>query len=158
MWIIAKYKSAEYNIFQDYLQKSLTGVVFYRPCYIKNNKQLSILGTYCFIKHETFSQTKILQNLRFAKGLNYFLSGCHFYQKQIVDFINYLKSNEQQDQIIDPSLFYQYLNTKGVFLSGPLKDLFFNVLQNNKKSLTVSIEGYLAPIIVDKRKVAINFL
>jgi hypothetical protein len=90
--------------------------------------------------------------------LNYFLSGCHFYQEQIVDFINCLKSNEQQDQIINPSLFYQYLNTKGVFLSGPLKDLFFNVLENNKKSLTVSIEGYLAPIIVDKRKVAINFL
>jgi hypothetical protein len=158
MWIIAKYKSTEYNIFQDHLQKSLSDVAFYRPCYIKNNKQLSILGTYCFVKHEAFIQNKTLQNLKFTKGLNYFLSGCHFYQEQIVDFINYLKSNERQDQIIDPSLFYQYLNTKGVFLSGPFKDLFFNVLESNKKSLTVSVEGYLAPIIVDKRKVAINFL
>ena len=60
MWIIAKYKSAEYNIFQDYLQKLLSDVIFYRPCYIKNNKQLSILGTYCFVKHEAFIQNKTL--------------------------------------------------------------------------------------------------
>jgi hypothetical protein len=158
MWIIAKYKSGEFNVFQDCLRTSLSGVVFYRPCYIKNNKLISILGTYCFVKHEAFTQNKILQNLKFTKGLNYFLSGCHFYQKQIVNFINYLKLNEQQDQIINSSLFYKYLNSKGVFLSGPLKDLIFNVLEDNKKSLTVSIEGYLAPIIVDKRKVAINFL
>ncbi len=158
MWVIANYKPKEFLIFKNKIQNSLNNVQFYRPCYKKNNVIKALLGNYCFIKHENFENQQFLKTLQYAKGLNYFLTNYKESQNDILDFIDFLKKNEQEPEIISLDFFINFLKKKGQFLSGIFKDLTFDLIRQDKKTLTVSIEGYSAHIIVDKRKAAINFL
>ena len=158
MWVVAKYKSNEYEVFRKNLTETNPNIETYRPGYLKNKKILPLLGTYCFVYDQSFSDMTVLARLKYTKGLNYFLHGCQSHQKSIEEFISFLQSKENKQGLLDPSFFYDYLTKQGTFLSGPLKNMVFDILAQNKKTLTVSIEGSAKSITIHKDKVAVNFL
>ena len=61
----------------------------------KNNKLIKIeefiLGDYIFCYHEKFKKTSSINEVRFLKGLDYFLSGYNQNQTEIIKFIDYKK-------------------------------------------------------------------
>ena len=158
MWAVAKYKSNEYEIFRKNLAETNPNIETYRPTYLKNKKFFPLLGTYCFVYEQSFNDMTVLARLKYTKGLNYFLHGCQSHQKSIEEFISFLQSKENKQGLLDPSFFYDYLTKQGTFLSGPLKNMVFDILAQNKKTLTVSIEGSARSITIHKDKVAVNFL
>ena len=89
MWIVAKIKSKEIDIFKDNLVKKFGKETrFYCPK-ISYDKQFKnkikkfdryILENYIFCFHEKFSKTHIINEIQFTKGLQYFLRG--FIQNQ----------------------------------------------------------------------------
>ena len=158
MWVIAKYKSNKYEFFRKKIAETNPNIETYRPSYLKNKKIFPLLGTYCFVYSQSFSNMTALVRLKYTKGLNYFLHGCQSQQKSIEEFISFLQSKENKQGLLDPSFFYDYLTKQGTFLSGPLKNMVFDILAQNKKTLTVSIEGLARSITIHKNKVAVNFL
>jgi hypothetical protein len=158
MWVVANYKPKEFLVFKNKIQNSLNNVLFYRPCYQRNKVIKPLLGNYCFIKHSDFENHQFLKTLQYTKGLNYFLTNYKESQDEIINFISFLKKNEQEPETINLDFFFNFLKTKGVFLSGIFKDLTFDFIRQNKKTLTVSIEDCLTPITINKHKVSVNFL
>lgn len=158
MWVIAKYKSHEFDLFTNSVRSVLPNASIYRPCFAKDHKKLPLLGTYCFVNHSDLNDETNLFKLKYKRGVNYFLNNCNMYQASITNFIQYLQSYEDSRGLLQPKFFFQYLSKRGVFLDGPLKSLIFNVLHEQKKVFTISIEGSTTPIVINKEKVAINFL
>ena len=158
MWIVAKYKLNEYESFCKNLAETNPEIETYRPSYLNNKKIFPLLGTYCFVYDQSFSNITALIRLKYTKGLNYFLHGCQSHQKSLEEFISFLQSKENKQGLLDRSFFYDYLTKQGTFISGPLKNMVFDILDQNKKTLTVSIEGSARSITINKDKVAVNFL
>ena len=158
MWVVAKYKSNDYEFFCKNLKKNNPDIETYRPSYLEYKKIFPLLGKYCFVYDQSFGDMTVLARLKYTKGLNYFLHGCQSHQKSIEEFISFLQSKENKQGLLDPTFFYDYLTKQGTFLSGPLKNMVFDILAQNKKTLTVSIEGSARSITIHKDKVAVNFL
>ena len=79
MWIVAKYNNGQSQTLKENLSKILgSEIEFYQPKIMielrKKKFFKNILGNYVFCKHSRFSEDKILNNLKFIKGLSYFLS------------------------------------------------------------------------------------
>ena len=84
---------------------------------------------------------------RYTKGLKYFLNGCKNSQKEIVDFINFCKKNQNHRGHLTQS-FFQHINLKKAqFINGPLANIVFEIVSNQKKYLNV---------ILGKRKIKIE--
>ena len=158
MWAIAKYKSHEFQNFYQSLSETLTNVEIFRPVYLKDKLKTPLLGTYCFIHHPEFQDEHIIHQLKYKKGVNYFLKNYKIQQSDIKSFIHYLKQYQDDQGYIQPKFFYQYLVKQGTFLEGPFKSLIFNILEENKKTLKVSIEGSNLAFNINKETTKINFL
>ena len=158
MWAIAKYKSHEFSNFCQSLSETLTDIEIFRPVYLKDKLKTPLLGTYCFIQHPEFQDENIIFQLKYKKGVNYFLKNHKIQQPDIVSFIHYLKQHQDDQGYIQPKFFYQYLFKQGTFLEGPFKSLIFNILEENKKTLKVSIEGSNLAFNINKETTKINFL
>ena len=96
MWVIAKYDKNKVNLFIDSLKKELNeDVVIYNPVikfenYCKKKvveKKINILDDYMFCFSKEFADSSILNNLKYTKGLKYFLNGVQESQIEIEDFI-----------------------------------------------------------------------
>ena len=148
MWIVAKIKNNNAEIFKkEFLKKfSDKKVVFYEPKFIcttyfkgkKILKKKSLLENYMFCKHETFKKIN-LNSLKFTKGLSFFLDGCVYSQESINNFINNCRSHEDNSGFIQNSFFKIIVDTKGKFISGPFKNLVFNIIKKNNNNLKISI-------------------
>ena len=53
-----------------------------------------------------------------------------------------------------------FLKTKGQFTSGPFKNIFFEVLEQNDKEIKVLLDNYKHPIVINKDQstVGIDFI
>ena len=74
MWIVAKYNNGQSQTLKENLSKILgSEIEFYQPKIMielrKKKFFKNILGNYIFCKHSRFSEDKILNNLKFIKGL-----------------------------------------------------------------------------------------
>ena len=114
MWIVAKIKNSELDIFKRELTKKLnTKPLFYNPrIQVEKNEKnkirkysKSILENYIFCFDESFKNTKIVHQLKFVKGLNFFLNGYNLNQKEIINFINYCQSFENNEGFIKALFF-----------------------------------------------------
>jgi len=159
MWIVAKIKSSELNIFKNELRKKFNDdVKFYSPKIqlkkiIKNkikeyNK--SLLENYIFCFHEGFKNIKNTQELKFIKGLNFFLDGYELNQKQISAFINYCKNYEDSSGFIKSSFFKKIISNKAKFVSGPFTNMFFHIIEKQKNKLKI-IVGNIVTIVPDNK-------
>jgi len=78
-----------------------------------------------------------LNNLKFCRGLNYFLSGFKQSQTEIENFINKCKSFEDKYGYLSNSFFLQKVNQTCKFSSGPFTNKIFKIIALNKNKIDV---------------------
>ena len=148
MWIVGKIKAKEVNVFKKALiEKINDNIKFYYPVILYKRHfrgktihyQKPIIENYIFCFHPKFSDNKIINNLKFLKGLNYFLNGYLFEQKSINHFINHCKTYENNNGYLLPSFFAKIIKKKGQFVSGPFKNFIFEKIERKKNNLKIQI-------------------
>jgi len=144
MWIVAKIKSQEQRVFKQELKKEMgENIIYYEPKVLFINKNINfiknILGNYVFCFHEKFKDKAYLNRYKFIKGLKYFLSGYKNSQEDILKFINLCKSNEDEKGFLNANFFKSIVDKKAKFLNGPLANIVFEILENNKNNLIIKI-------------------
>ena len=147
MWVIAKYKKKELNIFLTEFKKKIKHETkVYQPkiqIYSKSKNVLlkSILGNYIFLWNESFKNTNILESLKFTKGIEYFLKKPENHQNQIIEFIDNCKNHEDTKGLLKPSFFMSSINDKAKFLTGPFANFAFKVIEKKENFLCVFVGG-----------------
>ena len=157
MWIVAKIKSEELRLFKNQLSDQTSGEArYYEPkiTFFKNNVNTvkNILGNYIFCFHEKFKDYSFVNKFKYIRGLKYFLKDYKNSQKNILNFINFCKSNEDKSGFLNAGFFKKVINNKGKFLNGPLANMVFEILENNKNNLTINI-GHRTIKLKDKFKI-----
>ncbi|MAR85108.1 MAG: hypothetical protein CL869_02795 [Cytophagia bacterium] len=157
MWLVAKIKPNQIEIFKKSLSEKLNKKVkyYYPRIVIKNNyknkkheKFCNLLGSYIFCFSDEFKEKKTVY-LKYLKGLDYFLSSGKSCQNNIVEFINFCKSHENKDGILNSSFFLNFRAKNFKFTNGPLNNLFFNILKVNKTKIIGELSNR-TKVIIDK--------
>ena len=158
MWVVAKIKKSEINIFKKKLVEKLDdSIKFYCPKilhhkYFKNKIkkfEMLILENYIFCYHEKFSKSNIINNLRFIKGLEYFLDGYTQNQHEIKKFIYHCKSFEDKEGYLTQCFFKALIIKKAQFVSGPFTNIMFEIIEKQKNKLKILV-GNVVTTISDK--------
>ena len=159
MWIVAKIKSKEFDIFKRELEKKLeTKPLFYYPrIQVEKNQKSkikkyskSILENYIFCFHKSFNNIKYIQQLKNIKGLSFFLNGYYLNQKEIVDFIKYCKSFENNEGFITALFFKKLISKKAKFISGPFTNMFFDIIEKQKNKLRIMVGNMVTTVPYNK--------
>ena len=155
MWIVAKIKNNNIETFKKEFAKKVfeKNIQFYEPSFIYKyfskgkeiEKKKHLLENYVFCKHEKFSELN-LKRFKFIKGLQFFLDGHTYSQQSIINFIETCKSHEDKNGLIKNSFFKIILTDKGKFVSGPFKNLVFDLIKKNKNSLKISAGNFLLTV------------
>ena len=148
MWIVLKYRKREFSFLRQDFRKILGDLpLIFRPKlkyqkFIKNrlcSLEKDILDDYLICYHVQFKNNKIMAILKNLRGLKYLLANPKTNQKEIVNFINYCKKNQDENGYIKQS-FFEFSNmSKGKFLSGPFANMMFSVIENKKNKLKVLV-------------------
>ena len=159
MWVVAKIKIKNLNTFKkDLSEKIGNDVKFYHPK-IEYHKYFRdkvkkfekfILENYIFCYHEKFSQSStILGELKFIKGLEYFVKGYAQTQNEIVTFINHCRSFENNEGYLTSAFFKTIITKKAKFVSGPFANMVFEIIEKQKNKLKILI-GEIVTTVSDK--------
>lgn len=158
MWLVAKIKVKEIDIFKKSLNKKIGDKVrFYLPKFLYKKKirdkyvkyDKAILENYIFCYHEKFREENFVLKNRFLRGLQYFLNGSQSDQREIKNFIDHCKSHEDSDGYLSASFFKEFINDQAKFITGPLTNMMFKILSKQKNKLTILI-GSITTTISDK--------
>lgn len=147
MWVIAKYKKKELNIFLDEFKKKMKSPTkIYQPkiklnSKSKNNSFKYILGNYIFLWNDNFKNSNMIESLKFTKGVEYFLSKPEHSQSEIIEFINNCKNHEDLKGFLKPSFFMSIIKDRAKFLTGPFAHFAFKVIEKKEKFLCVFVDG-----------------
>ena len=148
MWAILKFQKNNLSLLKDDLNKKLgQDMKIYIPKLriqkFQNNKlkskEINLLGDYIFCFHSNLKEKKIVNSLRYTRGLKYFLDGFNQSQKEIEKFIEKCKVSENQDGFLSKEFFELELNKKYKFSSGPFSDKIFQIVNLQKKRIKVLI-------------------
>ena len=159
MWLVAKIKLPELNIFKNNLSKKLDkNIKFYCPKigyhkYLKNKLKKCdklILENYIFCYHKKFNETNKINEIKNTKGLQYFLKGHDLNQKEIIKFIEHCKSFENEEGYINPVFFKTIISRRAQFVSGPFTNMIFEILEKQKNKLKILI-GNIVTTISDNK-------
>ena len=158
MWVIAKYEKKKLNFFINNLKKNLgEDFVIYNPfmevkSFVKNQvikKKINILEDYVFCYSKKFNKKNTFNQLRYLKGLKYFLEGFFESQNEISEFIQKCKDSENINGAISSNFFELILNRKYKFNSGPLLNAVFQLVEIRKRKLKVLIGNKVTTINKD---------
>ncbi len=158
MWAVAKIKIKDLNTFKKNVTEKIgNDIKFYQPK-LEYHKffgdkvkrfEKNILENYIFCHHEKFKKSKYINEIRFLRGLEYFLEGYTQNQNQILKFIEYCKSYENEKGFLTQSFFKTIITKKAKFISGPFTNMIFEILEKQKNKLKILI-GNIVTIIPDK--------
>jgi len=155
MWIVAKVKKKEFEIFKKDLIKNVFGdIKFYCPKIeynqYTNNKfkrlEKFLLGNYIFCYSSNFNNSIFLNKLRFIKGLEYFLNGYCQNQEEIKEFIKYCRKFENNKGYLTQSFFKTTIKNKAEFISGPFTNMVFEILKRQKNKLQIVVGNIVTTI------------
>ena len=143
MWIVAKIKRKELNIFKKKLiDKFGKEVKFYYPIiqyYQQSRNKIKkiekfVLENYIFCNHPKFNDINVINNMKFLLGLEYLVKGHDVNQNEIVKFIEYCRTFENSKGYLTPNFFKFMIIKKAKFVSGPFVDKIFQIIciQQNK--------------------------
>ena len=150
MWIVVQYKTKEFKILKESFYKILGEMPeFYVPKvkyeYFINNQlkvfEKNILSNYIFCKHSTFQNAKSVNALKNSRGLIYLLNNFQFNQNELEKFISFCKINEDKDGFLKQSFFKIAQKTKAKFISGPLTQMIFDIIEDKGKKLKISLNN-----------------
>ena len=158
MWIVAKIKIKNLNTFKKSLTEKMgKDIQFYCPK-IKYQKYFNgkvkkietfILGNYIFCHHIKFKKDSTISEIKYLKGLIYFLNGSDQNQKELIKFIEYCKSFENKDGYLTPLFFKTMVTKKAKFLSGPFTNMMFEILERQKNKLKILVGNIVTTISND---------
>jgi|TARA_B100001964_G_C13980175_1_gene485844 hypothetical protein len=160
MWLVAKIKKREIETFKrDLIKKSGSNTEFYCPkfeyykYFRKKVKRLEkfALENYIFCYHKNFGDQTFIRKLKFVKGLEYFLNGYYQNQNEIIKFIQYCKSFENNKGYLTQAFFKNMITKKAKFISGPFVNMIFEILEKQKNKLKI-IVGNVVTTISDNSK------
>ena len=159
MWVVAKIKIKNFNIFKKSLSEKVgTDIQFYYPKVeyhkyfgnkLKKFEKL-ILENYIFCYHEKFNKISTINKIKFLQGLEYFLDGHYQNQNEINKFINHCKSFENKDGYLTQAFFKTMIVKKAQFVSGPFTNMMFEIIEKQKNRLKI-IVGNVVTTISDKK-------
>ena len=148
MWIVIKYDRKKVDLLEHDLRNKIgENTKIYSPKFLleklkrlkKNNKQIHLLGDYCFSFNEKYSQIKYLNQVNYLRGVKYYLEGFRSNQNEIVSFIKYCKSHENEKGFLNPDFSKLYLNKSYKFFSGPFSNQIFKIISLQNKNLEILI-------------------
>ena len=146
MWTVLKFDKKKLYLLKEDLTKKLgKDFILYNPKIkiqkFKKNKltdiEFNILGNYIFCFHKNFNKENIFNNLRFCRGLKYFLNGQHESQLEIKEFIKKCKSLEDKRGYISKTLFELIINSSYEFSSGPFAEKIFKIINLQKNKIDI---------------------
>ena len=111
-----------------------------------NKESKFLLGNYFFIKNNKFENPAILENLKYLKGLHSIIPFAISSQKEIIDFIDKCKKNENKSGFISQSFFNLILNKKIKFYSGPLTSFICELIEVEKNKIKVLVNNYMVTV------------
>ena len=157
MWVVAKVKTKELSIFKKNLIEKLgKDTKFYHPKieyykyfgYKVKRIEKFVLGNYIFCHHEKFKKFSFINEVRFLKGLEYFLNGHQQDQKEIIKFIKYCQTFENKEGYLTQAFFNTMGIKKAKFISGPFTNMVFKIISKQKNKLGVLLRD--KKVILDK--------
>ena len=101
------------------------------------NLEYEILGDYLFCYHKNFENKNILNQMKFLKGVKYFLNGFVEYQKDIKHFIEKCRKIENRNGFITENLFETNLNGTYKFSTGPFTDKIFKIIEFQQNKINI---------------------
>ena len=146
MWTVLKFDKKSLGLLKEDLQKMLGNeYILYSPKiqiqkYKNNkliNKEVNLMGDYLFCYHKIFSNSNKFYNLKFLRGLKYFLEGHIKAQVEIKNFINYCKKAENKEGYISTNFFKLNINSKYKFISGPFAEKIFKIIDLQKNKINI---------------------
>jgi len=146
MWTIIKFDKKKLALLKEDFKKKLGNdfKIYYPKLtfrkYKKNKvikKDCEILGDYLFCFHKNFSDARVLSQLKFTKGLKYFLTGFVHSQEEIKKFINKCKESEDKDGYLSQDFFEICINSKYKFSSGPFAEMIFKIINLQKNKINI---------------------
>ena len=156
MWIVAKMKKNQISILKDSIKKKLgSETEVYVPKIeisqmikgkLLNKKSKFLLGNYFFIKNNKFENSKILETVKYLKGLHSIIPFAISSQKEIIDFISKCKRNENESGFISQGFFNLIINKKIKFYSGPLTSFICELIEVEKNKIKVLVNNYMVTV------------
>ena len=114
------------------------------------SREFDLLGDYLFCFHEKFKDQQTINNLKFTKGLKYFLNGFIQSQNEIRKFIEKCKNSEDKNGYLSQSFFELYINSNYKFYSGPFAETIFKIINLQKNKIDVVLGSIKTRINRDK--------
>ena len=117
MWTIIKIDKKKIGFLKEALKQKLgnESQIYFPKILIQThknkkliNRSYSLLGDYIFCFHKKFKNKDTIENLKFSKGLKYFLSGHIESQNEINDFINNCKKSENESGFVSKNFFESF--------------------------------------------------
>ena len=155
MLAVSKIKIKNLNTFKKNLAENIgSDIKFYYPKieFYKHfgNKvkrfEKCILENYIFCYHERFQKSSFVNQVKFIKGLEYFLHGYNLNQNNIIKFIKYCKSFENEEGYLTQSFFKTIIAQKAQFISGPFTNMIFEILEKQKNKLKILVSNIVMTI------------
>ena len=159
MWAVIKFDKKNFHLLKEYFQKKIgKDCVIYRPKILiqkyKNNKlinkEVDILGDYLFCFHKNFSNKSTINQLKFSRGLKYFLDGFIEFQIDVRNFIEKCKNLEDSKGYISQNLFEININSNYKFSSGPFAEKIFKIIDLQRDKICILLGNVKTTI--DKKK------
>ena len=155
MWAVAKIKIRNLNTFKKDIAKRIgKDIKFYHPKIeyhryfgdkVKKFEKF-ILENYIFCYHEKFQTINFVNEVKFLKGLEYFLDGHNQNQNNIVKFIKYCKTFENENGYLTQCFFKMIITKKAKFISGPFTNMIFEILEKQKNKLKILVGNIVTTI------------
>tara|TARA_B100002051_G_C16643673_1_gene590019 strand:+ start:467 stop:964 length:498 start_codon:yes stop_codon:yes gene_type:complete len=101
------------------------------------NKDFNLLGDYLFCFHKNLEYKKIVNTLKFSRGLKYFLDGSAESQKEIETFITKCKTAENNEGFLSRDFFDLEIHKQYKFSSGPFTDRIFKIINLQKNRIKI---------------------
>ena len=163
MWVVIKTENNCGGIIKNSMEANLgEKITFYTPKikiqkFKKNKiilKKINLLGNYMFCYNEKFADTKILDHLKFTRGLKYFLNGFQNTQDDIENFITKCRKLENSSGAINQNFFDLEINKLYKFCDGPFCQKIFKLISQEKNNIKILI-GSITTTIKTKKYLAV---
>ena len=148
MWTVIKFDKKNIHIFKEDLKRKLGNnfEIYYPKLTIQKyqkqklkQKNINLLGDYLFCFHSKFQNERNISQLKFIRGVKYFLNGFRQSQIEINNFINNLKKLENEDGYITQNIYQTEIDKIYKFTSGPFTEKIFKIISLNKDKIDVLI-------------------
>ncbi len=148
MWAIVKINRNELSFLKNDFKKKLgNGLHLYSPKMLLNiskknkyiKKEFNLMGDYLFCFHKKFHDPKIIQSLKYVKGLKYFLKGFEKSQNEISEFIKRCRKSEDHKGYVTQTFFKLYYKTTYKFSSGPFVNMIFKIIDLQQDKINILV-------------------